>query len=159
MQKLRTSKSKGFTIIEVLIVLAIAGLILMVVFLAVPALNRNSRNTSIKNDVQNVLGGVSEYRSANNGSNPTTITTASGVVTFGAGNTTTIKVQGTTTASSIAYAAGAPTKTTLTAGIVQVMLGAKCNDAGTAPVQSNRSVAAFYTIETSGDTVVQCVDA
>ncbi|HPW47952.1 MAG TPA: prepilin-type N-terminal cleavage/methylation domain-containing protein, partial [Candidatus Saccharibacteria bacterium] len=32
---------KGFTIIEVLIVLAIAALILLIVFLAVPALQRN----------------------------------------------------------------------------------------------------------------------
>jgi prepilin-type N-terminal cleavage/methylation domain-containing protein len=35
---------KGFSIIEVLIVLAIAGLIMLIVFLAVPALQRNSRN-------------------------------------------------------------------------------------------------------------------
>ena len=38
-------RAEGFTIIEVLIVLAIAGLILLVVFLAVPALQRNARNT------------------------------------------------------------------------------------------------------------------
>jgi prepilin-type N-terminal cleavage/methylation domain-containing protein len=35
----------GFTIIEVMIVLAIAGLILLIVFLAVPALEREARNT------------------------------------------------------------------------------------------------------------------
>ncbi len=37
MRKLDIKNSKGFTIIEVLIVLAIAGLILIVVLLAVPA--------------------------------------------------------------------------------------------------------------------------
>ncbi len=34
----------GFTIIEILIVLAIAGLIMLIVFLAVPALERNARD-------------------------------------------------------------------------------------------------------------------
>ena len=50
------NRKDGFTIIEVLIVLAIAGLIMLIVFLAVPALQRNSRNTQRKNDVANILG-------------------------------------------------------------------------------------------------------
>ena len=42
----RTKKHRsGFTIIEIMIVLAIAGLIMLIVFLAVPALQRASRNT------------------------------------------------------------------------------------------------------------------
>ena len=51
LQKIRdqkTSEQKGFTIIEVMIVLAIAGLIILIVFLAVPALQRNGRNTQQK---------------------------------------------------------------------------------------------------------------
>jgi prepilin-type N-terminal cleavage/methylation domain-containing protein len=40
MSKKLSKKEKGFTIIEVMIVLAIAGLIMLVVFLAVPALQR-----------------------------------------------------------------------------------------------------------------------
>ena len=36
-------KESGFTIVEVMIVLAIAGLILAIVFIAVPALQRNAR--------------------------------------------------------------------------------------------------------------------
>lgn len=67
MQKLN---KKGFTIIEVLIVLAIAGLILLVVFLAVPALQRNSRNTQKRQSVAQVLSMVSEYQSNNNGALP-----------------------------------------------------------------------------------------
>jgi prepilin-type N-terminal cleavage/methylation domain-containing protein len=39
----------GFTIIEVMIVLAIAGVILLIVFLAVPAVQRNTRNVERKN--------------------------------------------------------------------------------------------------------------
>lgn len=67
------SKQQGFTIIEVLIVLAIAGLILLIVFLAVPALHRNSRNTAIRNDASNVLSGVNEFQAANNGKMPSNI--------------------------------------------------------------------------------------
>ena len=41
-----SSKSKkGFTIIEVVLVLAIAGLIFLMVFIALPALQRTQRNT------------------------------------------------------------------------------------------------------------------
>lgn len=40
--------NKGFTIIEVVLVLAIAGLIFLAVFLALPALQRNQRDTQRK---------------------------------------------------------------------------------------------------------------
>jgi prepilin-type N-terminal cleavage/methylation domain-containing protein len=70
LQKIQKRKEGGFTIIEVLIVLAIAGLIMLVVFLAVPALQRNSRNTQRKNDVSGLLGAVSEYVNNNGGALP-----------------------------------------------------------------------------------------
>ena len=53
----KTKRDEGFTIIEVLIVLAIAGLIMLIVFLAVPALQRNSRNTQRTNDAS-LIGGL-----------------------------------------------------------------------------------------------------
>ena len=62
--------NKGFTIIEVMIVLAIAGLILLIVFLAVPALQRNSRNTQRKNEVAAIVGAVQEFANNNNGALP-----------------------------------------------------------------------------------------
>jgi prepilin-type N-terminal cleavage/methylation domain-containing protein len=77
-------KQTGFTIIEVLIVLAIAGLILLIVFLAVPALQRNSRNTSRRNDVAVFLGAVSEFENNNQGALPSNLTfTAPNVYTIG----------------------------------------------------------------------------
>lgn len=63
-------KSDGFTIVEVMIVLAIGALILLVVLLAVPALNRNKRNTQRKQDVSALLGAISEYTTNNAGSLP-----------------------------------------------------------------------------------------
>ncbi len=61
------NKEKGFTIIEVLIVLAIAGLIMLIVFLAVPALQRNSRNTQRTNDASLVVAAVNECINNKNG--------------------------------------------------------------------------------------------
>lgn len=56
---------KGFTIIEVALVLAIAALIFLTVFLAVPALQRNQRNDARKRDVSSVVEGVTAYMSNN----------------------------------------------------------------------------------------------
>ena len=64
------SKSEGFTIIEVMIVLAIAGLILLIVFLAVPALQRSARNTQRKTDASAIASAVSNYIGDNNGTLP-----------------------------------------------------------------------------------------
>lgn len=60
-------KQDGFTIIEVLIVLAIAATILLLVFLAVPALNRNSHNTKRSDDIAAIGGALSEYTNNANG--------------------------------------------------------------------------------------------
>ena len=56
---------KGFTIIEVALVLAVGAMIFLVVFLAVPALQRNSRNDARKRDVSSVVEAIADY-SANN---------------------------------------------------------------------------------------------
>ncbi len=56
---------KGFTIVEVMIVLAIATLLLVIVLIAVPALQRNSRNTEKKHDVNDLIGGIVDYSSTN----------------------------------------------------------------------------------------------
>lgn len=68
LNKVKNRKQEGFTIIEVLIVLAIAGLILLIVFLAVPALQRNSRNTQRKEDASKALGALQEAVNNSGGS-------------------------------------------------------------------------------------------
>lgn len=146
--------SSGFTIIEVLIVLAIAGLILLIVFLAVPALQRNSRNTAIKNDVQNVVGGVAEYQGANSGRMPTGIAGTGTINYTGAAGTTptSIDVQGSTVVTSVATA---PAAAAPAAGTIVVSIGFKCNGAA-----STRAVAAIYSIETTAAAPVrQCTDS
>jgi len=62
--------SHAFTIIEVMIVLAIAGLIMLIVFLAIPALQRAARNANRRHDVGLVIAYVNEYRTHNKGEYP-----------------------------------------------------------------------------------------
>ena len=61
----------GFTIIEVVLVLAIAGLIFLMVFIALPALQRNQRDTARRQDVGHVLSARSNYHSNNRNNFPT----------------------------------------------------------------------------------------
>lgn len=65
-------KGEGFTIIEVVLVLAIAALILLMVFLALPALQRGQRDTQRKNDVSRLQSAITNYKSRNRGALPST---------------------------------------------------------------------------------------
>ena len=60
-----SQNKKGFTIIEVVLVLAIAGLIFLMVFIALPALQRNQRDTQRKNDLNRELTAVRNYQANN----------------------------------------------------------------------------------------------
>lgn len=64
------TKGSGFTIIEVVLVLAIAGLIFLMVFLALPALQRSQRDTQRKTDVSRFMSQLSSYQSNNRGNVP-----------------------------------------------------------------------------------------
>lgn len=64
-------QKKGFTIIEVVLVLAIAGLIFLMVFIALPALQRNTRDTARKNDADIIASAVTSYTGNNRGAFPT----------------------------------------------------------------------------------------
>lgn len=60
-------KQKGFTIIEVVLVLAIAALIFLMVFIALPALQSSQRDTARKNDVSIVAAAVNSWSGNNRG--------------------------------------------------------------------------------------------
>ncbi len=92
--------TKGFTIIEVVLVLAIAALIFLMVFVAFPALSRGQANTARKNDMSTVASAINTYRTNTNGALPTTyaqmanyvdtlsqLTLPTGTIPLGAGNT------------------------------------------------------------------------
>lgn len=65
-----TNGKNGFTIIEVVLVLAIAGLIFLMVFIALPALQRNQRDTQRSNDLSRVATALNKYQSNNRGRLP-----------------------------------------------------------------------------------------
>ena len=65
--KNQNSTKKGFTIIEVVLVLAIAGLIFLMVFLALPALQRSQRDTQQKQDVAMVVTALHNWKANNQG--------------------------------------------------------------------------------------------
>ena len=78
---------KGFTIIEVALVLAIGALIFLVVFLAVPALQRNQRNDARHRDVSNIVTAVSSWSANNTQKNLATVAgSANQVDDTGTGN-------------------------------------------------------------------------
>ena len=140
--------NKGFTIIEVLIVIAIAGLILAAVLFAVPALQRQSRNTQIRNAATNVAGAVNEYVTINNGKLPGVVTIASGTVTVApasgdTGTSSTIKVPGNIVQTDIVY-----------------KKGQKCSgNISTADDASPRQFTITFNIESSSNpTNPQCID-
>lgn len=65
------NKQEGFTIIEVVLVLAIAALIFLMVFIALPALQRSQRDTQRKSDVARVQTAIQNYQSNNRNALPT----------------------------------------------------------------------------------------
>lgn len=60
----------GFTIIEVVLVLAIAGLIFMMVFIALPQLQRAQRDTQRRQDMADLQAAVTQFQTNNNGKIP-----------------------------------------------------------------------------------------
>lgn len=57
----------GFTIIEIVLVMAIAGLLFLMVFIALPALQRSQRDVARKHDVGIVAAAVQSFYAAGNG--------------------------------------------------------------------------------------------
>lgn len=62
---IKYKNKQGFTIIEVVLVLAIAGLIFLMVFIALPALQRNQRDTLRKRQVSTLLDAYKRCLSLN----------------------------------------------------------------------------------------------
>ena len=70
MKKKNTNSKQGFTIIEVVLVLAIAGLIFLMVFIALPALQRNQRDTQRRQDMSRAITAIQNYQTNNSGKIP-----------------------------------------------------------------------------------------
>ena len=185
--KKRKQDRSGFTIIEVLIVLAVAGLILLIVFLAVPALQRAARNTQRKNDVSAIGSAISNFIDNNGGSLPNQISDSglnelkvgqTGSTNFETaklgfyttGNTGTwnstkdgniFMIQASSTPPTFTTTTtGSPSATTITPNSVTIVLGWGCNSTNTAVGSySPRSAAIIYAVETgSSSESLQCLE-
>lgn len=150
------NKKQGFTIIEVVLVLAIAGLIFLIVFLALPALQRSQRDTQRKNDLSRFMSQVTNYASNNQGALPGT---TSGVWNTFIGNYLTNSGQtfnDPTTGSTYTatYAATVPgTAPTLNPGDLTVYGSAKCGGGwGVSQITpaASRSFATIMYVEQGG---------
>lgn len=168
--KTKLKNQKGFTIIEVLIVLAIAGLILLILFLAVPALQRNSRNTQTKTNAANLLAAVNEWSNNNNGKQPTGHIKTALTAPVGTDLLTATEVfygtsaTDTTTAAKIGSATVRFNTTGFSAlpadGTLVMVIGYKCDTTGTqASAPSARSDSVVMAIETSGTSIAKCIDS
>lgn len=156
LQKLKQAKKEdGFTIIEVLIVLAIGAAIIVIVLLAVPALNRNSRNTQRKNDVQAILGGVNEFISNNAGVMPAAYDAPGKQITGPAGSTpagTKLNYY-----DAVVFAAGV--QVALATDTVRIVTAAQCGAAGATAQGSARQVAVQYMTEGTTARTATCQDS
>jgi prepilin-type N-terminal cleavage/methylation domain-containing protein len=151
-------KEKGFTIIEVVLVLAIAGLIFLMVFIALPALQRTQRDTQRRSDVSRVLTQVTSYANNNRGAIPTGLTTVVSGRSFvqnylegTSANTAGAEYQDPATGSYVFVDGVAPTE-----GQMAYYRGAKCGVDGATVAGTARQFA--LTISLEGQSTAYCVD-
>ncbi len=151
----------GFTIIEVMIVLAVAGLIMAIVFLAIPALQRNARTNARNADARLILGAVNECLSNKNGD--TTSCDANTEIDTFLDRTKLRELDETTTAAQVTVAGQTIGRTATSAPIDnlwRVSFNTQCNSAGDAGtiVTNKRQLAIMYGVENNqGRTVQRCI--
>ena len=148
----RTSSSAGFTIIETMLVLAIAAVILLIIFLALPGLERSSRNNQRRQDIQAVLQFVSHYELNNSGDMPTT-------AQFLASNTPlSLYPSGSVAIQSFSDAAGSSAHANvLDPNAIAVYNYQKCTNTGdrTNAAAGYTDIVALYAVESNSGAVAQ----
>lgn len=156
-------KEKGFTIIEVVLVLAIAGLIFMMVFIALPALQRNQRDSQRKNDLSRAQTAVLSYSTNNNGALPANWATFTTQYLTTSGDSF-VDPSGANTANNAATSyVFSPNVNTLagsfdantTQNVIYYSVGYTCGAGGTVTKQGTRKVALRMYLEGGG---VACVN-
>jgi len=143
------NNEKGFTIIEVVLVLAIAGLIFLMVFIALPSLQRGQRDAQRKTDLSRALTKVSDYQSNNRNSLPTNWADFA-TKYLKAGNDTFVDPSGT----DYAFVARDTSEVTgafeAEQGKVYYTTGATCGDDGKVTAAGGRKVALRMKLEGGG---------
>jgi prepilin-type N-terminal cleavage/methylation domain-containing protein len=157
MQKQYQRKSQGFTIVETLIVLAIVGVMMVVIFLAVPALQRNSRNTTAKTEGNNIVAAVNEFISNSGGKLPVAADASNVLASANVKNITTLNVAAQTGATAItSTSATMVTSAKCTAAVTSG--GLKAPNAVTA-AGAARQFAVIYPMEDRAGDATGCIDS
>jgi type IV pilus assembly protein PilA len=151
-------QQKGFTIIEVVLVLAIAGLIFIMVFIALPALQRNQRDTARKNEASAVISAVGTYQGNNRGANPTTAgqlsTIINGATTGTLDSGAIIQLRATAFTANVTVTpnlnATVAADDTASADEVLVYLGYKCGATNTSLIRGTARQVAVAVIQEAG---------
>ncbi len=152
------SNKRGFTIIEVVLVLAIAGLIFMMVFIALPALQRSQRDTQRKSDLSRAITAIGTYSSSNRGSLPTNWSTFETQYLTVGGDSFIDPAGANTSASSLtAYAFANNTgvlsgtfDSASTQNVIYYAVGYVCDAGGALKADGNRKVALRMYLEGGG---------
>lgn len=160
---MNTGNKKGFTIIEVVLVLAIAGLIFLMVFIALPALQRNQRDAARKQESGKIASAITSYQSNNSGKFPTNNNT--GMTNFakyvdGTASGTTITLNTGTTITLQASAATGTTPVnipnTATNDNIVVITGAKCSTSNSAQYVKGTARSAAVAIRLENADAMYC---
>ena len=143
-------KEKGFTLIEIVLVLAIAGLLLVIVFLAVSGAQKARRDSQRKNDVSRMASQIENYAGNNNGQIPNSAAAIATVI--GAGSKyfdTSVDKDPSGNGYTVTYTTTAPAA----AGAVSYHDNAVCPSAGVAATGRNYELQVY--LEQGGS---YCVD-
>lgn len=146
-------KQKGFTIIEVVLVLAIAALIFLMVFIALPALQRNQKDQARRTVMGKVASAVTTYQSNRRSQQPTTGALLAPYADGVASGTNGSLENGSYTLVVSAWATGA-TVGAADQSTIQVYTGAKCDPTGAFAVVGTAKQAAVLIGLENGDAVV-----
>ena len=150
MNKQIESKKNGFTIIEVVLVLAIAGLIFLMVFIALPALQRSQRDTQRREDVSRFVSQINSYQTNNNGTVPT-LSNGKPAFLNSYMKQSDGEFKDPKTGSDYTISVDTAAEASLGDGVIQYVKGAKCDgEKVTTSGSSNRSVAVKIKLEGSG---------
>lgn len=153
MNATQTQKKDGFSIIEVVLVLAIAALIMLLVFLAWPALQRGQRDQARNSDVSLLASTIGTWKTNNKGKVPATaseLTTVTNDLSLSQYES-----------SDISFNAGGSTTMGPATNIQEIryIRGHKCNDTGGGTTKAGgRQAALQYMVEGSGSELAQCRD-
>ena len=133
------STKSGFTLIEIVIVLAIAAVIIGLVFLIVPNAQKSARDTKIQSNSNALSASMESYIAGNGGTVSADLTK----LNLPAGCVTVTKDGATCNALTVKRSDGATAKITST-GTINIASGASCNADGSSAAATGRYAVQWY---------------